>query len=401
MINLGLSYDERKAFERALVRARRSRVTVSVRNRDEQLTGTLTQDINQVLGGSVDVDAEADVTRQLHLDLFDTKHKIVMDVYSPSTSAIWPSHFIEVQYGVWVANDPELPTMRQWVDVPVFWGPLDTYERSGSVVKLTALGKESLYQSPNTVWDAYEIVKGTKLTDAFRTILGNQGETRYLLPELPDTTKAKWNVKRGEEAWISRVKAFAEKYGPYHAFFNGRGEFVMRDFPYDPIYTFRRGESGEEYDPMRPVNITTQPAIAFHFEDLRNTIHVLGQLIGETQIEATAIADDSNPLGPGQMARNGKRRYLVEEITTEHDDDVSALTYARKRLNQTLIALNAARFDAVPIPHLEELDTCILQVPGENDVRFALTSWSLPLTGDADMSVGYIKRVPVRGLTTP
>jgi hypothetical protein len=143
--------------------------------------------------------------------------------------------------------------------------------------------------------------------------------------------------------------------------------------------------------------VLSDASVSFDVSNVRNTIFVVGgKPKGAKQpVTANVVAARSHPLSPWRLGRNGTPRFIVERIDNDHVRTQSkALAMARRRLRQTLIEGVTVSFDALPIPHLEPLDTVRLRTD-LTSVTFVLRQASIPLTHDGVMSIGAVKRVTV------
>ena len=135
MYPLGMSADNRRAYELGLVRPHNIRVRVNVLDMDQNLLGSST---GRILSGQVDVDASAPVTRSAGLTILDSDHLLNLDSSATFGGSLYLDRMVSITYGV---QSAEWPT---WVDVPIFTGPIVDMSRNGDVVTLAAESKESL-----------------------------------------------------------------------------------------------------------------------------------------------------------------------------------------------------------------------------------------------------------------
>ena len=184
MLELELTTGERAAFMRTLRSSHRMRVTVTVLDRNEKPLRQLDVPASQIIDGTVEVDALADITRSLRLEFLDEKRALTFDAASPSRAGLFADNLLAVSYGVLV------PELARFVDVPVFWGPITDFERARGVVRVEAQGKEALALDPHFVTQGYTLRKGRRVDDAIRDVMDRCGESRYNLPELPKAAAA-------------------------------------------------------------------------------------------------------------------------------------------------------------------------------------------------------------------
>lgn len=394
MIDLGLTTSEKGAFHRMLARSGRVRLTVVITGRDENVIGSLTAPVNQVVSGSVQVDNTVDIHRRLEMHVLDPTGKLVLDPASPSVSSLWPSYFIGVTWSKYVSNDAIYPSMNRWVDVPVFFGPLTKFSRTGPDVTLEAMGKEMLGLDPYNAWATINIKDGRKLTDAIKDVMNPQGETKYAFPEIPSVTVGASTLLKGSSPW-KKAKTMASNHGPRQLIYDGRGYAKLRMYPSKSSWTFRKADIHDPPSAEAIPTVVSEPTLTYSFDDLRNTVWVQGPVPASgTRIEYTAFPGPDHPLSPSMMARNGKPRYIIEHIVNEELKTADgAKTQAQNVLDNLLRATTSAEFDCLPVPMLEEGDVVTLVSPGLPEVQFVLRKWTLPLTEGETMSVGYDRRV--------
>lgn len=382
--NMGLSSAQKRTFEALLASHHSIDVFISIldMNHDE-----LTDVSARLLDGQVTIDAGAQITRSLQLELLDPTRALHLDSKSPNDGAMFADRMIRVRYSI---VDP-LGVTR--FTCPVFTGPIVSLDRSGVAIGVTCLGKEHLGLFP--AWNARTFKKGTQIDDTIRAILRDViGENKYVIPDI--TTKLPRNVSVGGDRLPWDVaKKLAASVG-YQLFYDAMGTARMRKRSSASVFTFREGAGG---------TVKTNPEAGFDIDSVVNAVEVFGKkpesASGSTtkkQPHARVVADKSHPLSPWSLggdgtAGNRKPRYIPviiedDSITT----DAEALTRAKERLAQGLLESTQVTFDTLVIPHLEELD--VVRVATEQvTTNFALKQFAVPLTAAGQMSVGYVRNV--------
>lgn len=385
MIDLGLTHAERRAYHRALRHSRLMAIKVTIRDQNEKPVGELT---TRVLEGSVEVDCSGQIKRRLDLRLLDPYGRLHLSGRSPAPTALFFDRFISVERLDYVAE------LDEWVECPVFWGPLTRFERQGALVAIEALGKEILALEPAVVWRHFKRRKGTLATQAIRDILALAGETRFDLPELPgERLPHRLGLTRHDEAW-PRAKRIAKSIDR-QMFYDGRGRVRLRNFPQKPCFEFWAIEA----DGAPAPTVIGDPVVTYDREILRNVAEVLGRPPKgkrKKRIRGVARAKRRNPLSPHSLARNDVPLHLV--ITHENDKirrRPRARTIARRLLRNHLKLGVHPSFSCLPVPHLEENDVVQL-VTRDTTFTFRLRSFSIPLTAEAPMTIGVLPEQPVR-----
>lgn len=386
MIDLPITPSERAAFERALVQSHRIRVKLTLFDRDESRIGALERMIHS---GSVHIDRTGESTRALSLNLIDPRRTLRFEPDSPAEGALHADNFIGVQYGVYVAE------LAQWVDVPVFHGPITLVERLGATARVEALGKESLMLAPHLAGQGYTIRKGTRTDDAIRRVAGQAGERRFQLADLgrrlrrsqvvgPETEPWKVIVGGEESAKGKVLPSLADRGGhDLEVFYNGTGHLTARRRDTNPSFTFAEGK-----------HLTGEPTVKWDVREFRNAVIVRG---GKRKKKARARAfvtlPASHPLSPRSLARNGEDRYLVEVFESEGlKTDAECRRRGQEILNRKSREAVTAEFESLVVPHLDEADTVVLKT-AEYDLRFDFQQATIPLVPTETMSVGFLKVV--------
>lgn len=373
MIPLGLSSAELRTFHQMLVSHHQIRVRVSLQTLsgtpDVTLTGLL-------MDGQVNVDQTADVTRSLTLSLFDERRSLPFDSDSPASSALFMDRMMRAVYDVRVGDE--------WQPVPVFTGPITKLDRDGMVVNVEAQGKETLAMA--ACWRPLTIRKGTRKTDAIKTILGERaGETQFSIPDLSARMPRALSLHRDAVPWVE-AKKIAHSMNR-QLFYDGDGTCRLRTWPGTAHYTF--GDNNI----LNPMQVSYSNVTV-------NTVLVTGATPKgkKTPLTWTAVAPSNHPLSPWRLGRNGVPRHLLETISNDHlRSTAECKAAAEHRLGEVLRQQVQVTFDALPIPHLDPGDI-VHADDGNGAVTLRLAQFSLPLVvGDnASMSVGQTRNVTVK-----
>lgn len=305
---------------------------------------------------------------------------------SPPTSALVTGDYLKVVGQRNSAN---------WVDVPVFWGPITGLEQDGNQVTIHGSGKEVLGLAPSLFFRTLKLAKGTQRVTAIRKIMQAIGEARFSLPESSDRITNTWSLGKHAEPWKSAVALAKYTAGSgRQLFYDGAGRLKMRKYPAKPVWTFRGGEGG---------TLVSAPKVSYDMSAARNTVEV----IGHGKVRAVAYPS-SGPLSPWELRRNGARRFLGEVV---EDDQIGKNSTAAKIANDTLAKLLSVtttfEFESLVIPHIEEGDRIAVIVP---DVRatgparlvtgqryeFSIQTFTIPLTSGEAMSIGINRNVSWR-----
>lgn len=374
MIPLDLTGAQRKKFDTQLRETAKMRVRVRMQN----LAGdTLSELTERLVDGQVNIDTTGEADRQCSLTLDDPRHTLNLDSDGPSDGALYADRMIRVDYGLYV------DAMAEWVDVPVFTGPVVTMSRNGAVVEVTCLGKEHL--AKGNCWRPLHLRKGMNVAEAIRTILRERaGEDRFAFGSTTKRLPKPVDLDRMAQPWAS-AKRLAESLGR-QLYYDGAGVCRLRTPPRGSLFTFG------------PLLVMNDPQVSYDLSTVINTVWVKGHKPkGKDRVTANVVAPQRHPLSPWRLGRNGEPRFFVELIEKDGVRSVKdARELARSTLREKLDEGVSAVFDSLPVPHLDPLDVVRLHTD-EVSVTFKLKQASLPLTHAGLMSVGTTKRVtPVR-----
>lgn len=381
MIALGLTSADLRLFNLSLSTHHSVKITVQLLNLNHAYLSNLTDNL---LDGQVTVDADAEVSRSLSIQLYDPDHSLKIDSTAPSDGALFYDRMIRIVYSV------KSELLPRWVDVPIFCGPITKMSRTVDVMNVEAQGKESLVIPPAVANTPHVYMKGWKRAALVRKIMGDYaGETRYSIPDYSPTTAGTTTVKSDTNIW-TLVKAVNGSQASKQLFYDGRGYLVMRSTPKTSIYTFKTGVGG---------NVTTVPNVEYDISAVRNVVKVVGAVPKgkKTPVSAQRGLPRSHPMNHYAMGRNGKPRILLETIT---DDNIKttaqAAALAVTRVNSLALQSVDVKFDALVAPHLEPEDIYTLKT-ADFTTTARLKQMTIPLKS-AVGNVGYLtRRKPNKG----
>jgi hypothetical protein len=383
VIPLGLTSAQLADMTATLAASHSIVVTVHLTN----LAGVKLADVSwRLLDGQVNVDATAEITRSCTLSLLDPERSMAFDANSPTDGAIYLDRMIQVQYSV------RSPTTNQQFTIPVFCGPLTKMSRSDDIVNLEAQGKESL--ALGSVWEPRTYTKGWKKVDVIMSILQTRaGETKFAFPDWNVRLPVNYSIGRLNTPW-SAAKHIADGMG-MHLFYDGRGVARLQGYGQTSLFHFKTGDGG---------TVMSNPDVAYSTESLKNTVWVRGGVPkgAKKPIESVRYAPPSHPLSPARLGRNFIPRFLLETIeNTSIVSQTEADRVAQMNLDAFLLQEIDVKFDALPVPHLEESDVVRIYTD-EFSNAFRLSKYSIPLTSGPLMTVGYLGRVSkIRSRTKP
>lgn len=394
MIDLGLTDTEAKAYYQALRSNHRIRLDVRILDSDEQPIGNASYPRNIVLGGQVNMDVDAEVTRTLELELLDPDRRLAWTPNNAAQGAVYAENMISVRYQV------EVEEIDEWVEVPIFKGPIMKYSHDGGIVRIEAWGKESLAIAPNLYPQGFTLRKGLGIDDAIKNTMRKVGERRFNIPPMAGMKLAKEEViKPGSELWKvvqggedeTEVSSGRGKLDglinmtddDWVCFYDGRGKLTARRRRKPMIFKFTENWQ------------VTEPTLSYDIEEFRNWVHVRGTpRKGEKkQVFGIAALPPKHPLSPKALARNGDKRHMALYVKAKNiHTNYACKQKAQRVLNNRSEAGVEVGFEAVPVPHLEEWDMVSVDTEHGN-VKFPLRAYTIPLTASDTMSIGFNKRV--------
>lgn len=369
MYPIGLSGPDKDAYERGLVRAHNIRVRVHILDMDHNVLGTST---GRVLSGQVDVAATNPVTRSAGLTILDPDHVLNLDSSATFGGSLFLDRMVQITYGVKSAEYPN------WVDVPIFTGPIDDLNRNGDVVSLSAVGKESLLLGPASTHRTWK--SGSYKTTVLRELLAMFGEAFMEIPHQATKTTKPLSIAPTTIPW-DYIQSVARSWGGGRIMYDGAGYARFIGPSTNPQWTFKGGNDGA---------LLSRPKISYDAKNARNFIVVVGAAPakGGKPVSALAHAPAAHPLSATNLGRNGTARYLREDI---NDSTVTTAAAAQELANATLAdRLNTAvqlDYTTLVIPHLEPWDVVAVN-HGVWGIQAALVDYTIPLTADGTMSIG-------------
>lgn len=376
MLPLGLPTPVHKEYMRALATGYEFKVIVQILDPMHKIVETVS---NTLMDGQVDVVApkynggDIEVSRTAMLTLLDPTKTLALDSGSPAGGAFYMDRMIRISYSV------RCPS--QWVDVPVFTGPIVKVDRDGDLINVECHGKE--YYALRTAWKTGTF-SGRK-GDVMRELLQRTGE-RSDCAQFPDTkaTVSKpVSVGRDSKIWahIWKINASMDRI----LFYNGRGIAVSRKKSDKSVLTVTSGSGGF---------LVSDPQISYSMEGLINAVRVTGKkgTKGKTTPHYDALPPTSHPLSPTRLGRKSAGLYSAEFIDNE---DLKTVAECKAVATSTLAAGLEQQveiaMDVLPIPHLEPWD--LIHVTTDHmSTNLRVLEFSLPLVqrsgNGTPMSIG-------------
>jgi hypothetical protein len=239
----------------------------------------------------------------------------------------------------------------------------------------------------------YHVPHGAHVGAAIKNVMNRVGETKYALDTLRGHLHSHRTVAPGSQPWQvvvgggtdangHAIPSLVGKSGGHHyVFYDGAGVLTAKKRPGPSVWKFTDD------------HILTHPGIKYDIMNFRNTVVVKGGTPKHSKkhYHGTAKLPASHPMSAHALARHGHPRNLVTFFESDSlKSDHACRTKARQLLHSASNEGVDVSFDCLPIPHLEPMDQITLAVDGYT-VKLPLTTYTLPLTTDTPMSVGYTR----------
>lgn len=370
MDRLGLHPTDLRAYQQALTFTHERRIRVHIFDLNMTLMRSLTP---QVLDGQVTCDTTAEVSRILTLTFLDPSQSLAFEPDSPGP-ALWRNRIVRVIYSV------RVPALGDWIDCPVFTGPLWDFSRQGAQVSITAHGMERL--ALGQAWNHKVYPAKSKRTDAIEDILGRVGEDCHALPNLAFKFPQQFSVAKMDQPW-KRAQHIAHSMNRY-LMYDGRGTLHLRHFNDRPVFTFDR-------------ELLSPPTFTRSKDPIINTVEVTGAKPKGAKRRVRAVSVATGWMSPDSLGRGSNGLRLAEQVQNDHIRSTKeARDVADRRLKHHEQQRVTVAFDSLPIPHLEEHDRVAVTSTGVGEVRLRMAQWTIPLGGGdgsaAPMTVGSVRR---------
>ncbi|QGX08242.1 hypothetical protein EEW87_16350 [Janibacter melonis] len=364
MIELGLTTAQRAQYFETLRRPHRMRVLTTLLDSSENYVGSISGRVTagQVVG---DLASSVQMSAQLSMRVDDLQR-------TPRRGDV-------------VRLRREVLTPFGWYGPPLFTGPVDKAVLAGDVLDLDLLCKSSLLRSPVRGVKTYR--KGLTRVGVMRDLAYDCGERRFDLPAWTATLGAPLQIRAGKQRWSYIVMQGRSMRG--QVFFNGAGAMRLREWPTGTSAWFNES------------TLTSVPQRVEDDADVVNAVIVKGKPPAGKKtwrIEGRAYIPAWHRLSPQKYGRNGVPRFVWEEIVDETiRTKKDAQAAADRRVRELLAADGSVTFTALPMPGIELGD--VQQVSADGVVTgYRLSAFTIPLTHDEPMTVGYTKPLRRRSL---
>lgn len=274
----------------------------------------------------------------------------------------------------------EVRTPFGWYGPPLFTGPVDKVTLEDRVLNLDLLDKSKLLRQP--VRSSHTYRKGLTRIGVIRDIAYDRGERRFDLPEWMDSRlAAPLQIRPGKQPWSYMTMQARALRG--QLFYNGAGALRVRRWPTGTSLWFTEANG----------TVLSVPKTVESDQDVINAVHVIGKPPAgkKWRIEAKAYIPSYHHLSPEKLGRNGaldRRWETIEDETIRTVKDAQAA--ADRRIREVIAATGGVTFTAAPHPGIELGDVQHVNAGGVS-VAYRLSQFTIPLTGDEPMTIGYVR----------
>jgi hypothetical protein len=426
MLNLDLTKRQTEAFWATLKTSHRIKTKIHILDEDEEPTNDFNMKFGttHLIDGAIQVDNTQDISRSLTCTFLDPYRRFKWTPDHSSPGSLFTGDFLHVEYMVLVRDEnralgvydtklhpkyhkvgakaPIDYYQQYWVGVPVFHGPLTTYEASGPEITIEAQSKEALLQAPYAIPEGYTLGKHQHVDDAIQEVLRRQGERKFRIPHLPFRLGEEvavhpqdfpWDIINGgkQDSKGKHVAGLVHRTGkhPHHCYYDAAGRFVVKRLNKDTVFRFYKD------------TVLTLPDVTYDPTKFINTVIVnggSGKGKGKKPVQAKVSLPRHHRLSPWSLARNGKPRELTMEVTVENLKTERDCAQRAHHLleHHSQVGVDVA-FDCLPIPTLEPGDVVRVKVEAGFELHAPVKQFTLPLTSSDSMSIGYNKQLKAKG----
>lgn len=359
MIELGLTAEQRAEYFATLRRPHRMRVLVSLMDPSEAYLRSLS---GRIMAGQVVGDSSQSIPMSAQLSM----HLERLDRVPRRGDIIRIRRQVKTSFG--------------WFGPPLFNGPVDKVTLEDRILNLDLLDKSKLLREPVRSTHVYR--KGLTRVGVIRDIAYDRGERRFDLPEWIDSKlAAPLQIRPGKQRWS--YMALQAKAMRTQLFYNGAGALRLRQHPTGTSLWFTESNG----------TVMSVPKTVESDQDVINSVKVIGKPPAgkKWRIEAKAYIPAWHHLSPEKLGRNGSKDSRWETIEDETIRTVKdAQAVADRRVKELLAATGGVSFTAAPHPGIELGDVQHVNAGGIS-VPYRLSQFSIPLTGDEPMTIGYVR----------
>lgn len=371
MDRLGLDHDDLRTYQQALTFTYERRIEVRVLDLQGNQLRSLTPEI---IDGQVTIDVSQSPSRILTLSFLDPNRAFAFEPDSPGP-ALWRNRLVRVHYSVRVTD------LGQWVDVPVFTGPVWDFSRQGALVNITAHGMERL--ALGQAWTPKHYKAKSLRTDALKDLMSRYaGDDCHAIPDLSFKLPKEFAVGKMSIPW-HKAQHLAHSMNRY-LFYDGHGTLHLRHYNDRPVFTFDK-------------ELLSVPLFARTKEPIINTVEVVGAKPKGQKKRVRDVAYATGWLSPSAMGRNPSSLHEVQQIQNDHiRSKREAKNVAERHIKHHQQQRVDISFDSLPIPHLEEHDRVRVTSTDVGPVNLRMRTWTIPLGSNgglgAPMTVGSKRR---------
>jgi hypothetical protein len=197
---------------------------------------------------------------------------------------ILPSH----RDAIWLSRNVKLVVRElvagQWIEVPLFFGPVQDVERDGDNLLFDCSTKDAQHLAPHRFVDSLYARKHTKYHLAIRHFMSKRGETMFQLDHVRARLEETTPGLLGVEPW-KLVKKLSRHVDMF-LFYRGDGRLRLKPWPSIPAFRFALGET-----------LTEHPKQKTSVGPVRDTFVVVGQKTAKEEVKKESEMDQASAIG--------------------------------------------------------------------------------------------------------
>lgn len=341
-----------------------------------------------LVDGQVDFDAHRlDSIRSATVTLWDPGARLGLDSADPGVALPMPTRMMRIFDDVRAWDDPP----GEWIETPVFTGPVVKPARDGARLTVECAGKEMLMA--HAVNGGKTWPKGTSARDVLTSLilLGGEHRTEYSIPASRARLPRNLTIGPFTDLWRTAKNLAYYEMG-MDLYYTGWGSLLARAWQTKPVHTFRPGEGGGmTVDPQASLDV---------WEDFHNrwVVELPGKGDKDQAPYGYAVIPKGDPRSPWALGRHGVP-IAYDDISQSQTSQT--LAQARVEARELMAAAESTNlhveWDGPHQPHLEPYDLVRVETDTWGREQRLLKS-SLPLVSGVQ-HFGGTRAVSRRGRT--
>lgn len=224
-------------------------------------------------GGTVEMDLQSEPMGRASVELIDNAN-----VLPDADNTVWFSWNLKLTV--------ELKVSGNWVERPLFFGPIQDVSRSAKTYSIDADSKEVQHLAPHHFPKPFTVKKHTKLHAAIRDVMSARGETKFDLEHVRRRLHSNRHGWLGIEPW-KLAKSFARD-ADMHLFYRGDGTLKLCSWSTAAAWRFTAGPDG---------TLVSYPEERASVGAVRDTVVVKGRKTEKVEVTKDSEMDEKSVIG--------------------------------------------------------------------------------------------------------